>query len=92
MHRCALLGVEASLDAVVYKSHEACRHNNTVHMVSSLLPYTICLAGMYLLRDVRVGVQDFVIRNTHITRWDPAPAGSLLMCLFTSQAYGADVR
>jgi hypothetical protein len=34
VHLCALFGVEASLDAVVHKSHEACRHNNTVGLVS----------------------------------------------------------
>jgi hypothetical protein len=34
VHLGALFGVEASLDAVVHKSHEACRHNNTVGFVS----------------------------------------------------------
>jgi len=34
MHLRTLLGVKVSLDAIVGKGYQACRHNNTIHMIS----------------------------------------------------------
>jgi len=34
MHLRTLLGVEVSLDAIVSKGYQACRHNNTIHTIS----------------------------------------------------------
>jgi hypothetical protein len=44
MHRCALFGVETSLNAVVHESHEACRHNDAIRKLAGCCLVRVALS------------------------------------------------